>query len=126
MTSSYPRQGEVYLIKALKTLGDTKKRPAVVISMNVRNEFKENVLIVPFTSDLTNGETPTRLIGVCVDKGRILIPVGEGGLKSASLALCENISAVRKLYLERGPYGAITPQSLARIQRAIQIAIGIY
>ena len=116
MVDSYPRQGEVYLIKALKTLGDTKKRPAVVVSMNVRNEFKENVLIIPFTSDLINGETPTR----------ILIPVGEGGLKSASLALCENISAVRKLYLERGPYGAITPQSLARIQRAIQIAIGIY
>lgn len=116
MTSSYPRQGEVYLIKALKTLGDTKKRPAVVISMNVRNQFRENVLIVPFTSDLTSGETPTR----------ILIPTGEGGLESASLALCDNISAVRKLYLERGPYGAITPQSLAKIQRAIQIAIGIY
>ncbi|MGB5714752.1 MAG: type II toxin-antitoxin system PemK/MazF family toxin [Waterburya sp.] len=65
MTSSYPRQGEVYLIKALKTLGDTKKRPAVVISMNVRNEFKENVLIVPFTSDLTNGETPTRILIGC-------------------------------------------------------------
>ena len=116
MTSSYPRQGEVYLIKALKTLGDTKKRPAVVISMNVRNEFKENVLIVPFTSDLINGETPTR----------ILMTAGEGGLESSSLALCENISAVRKLYLERGPYGSITPESLARIQRAIQIAIGIY
>ena len=116
MTNSYPRQGEVYLIKALKALGDTKKRPAVVISMNLRNEYKENVLIVPFTSDLTNGETPTR----------ILIPEGEGGLKSDSLALCENISAVRKRYLDRGPYGSITPQSLARIQRAIQIAIGIY
>ena len=116
MTSSYPRQGEVYLIKALKALGDTKKRPAVIISMNVRNQYKENVLIVPFTSDIANGETPTR----------ILIPAGEGGLKSDSLALGENISAVRKLYLDRGPYGAITPQSLAKIQRAIQIAIGIY
>jgi mRNA interferase MazF len=109
VATSYPRQGEVYLIKALKTLGDTKKRPAVVISMNVRNEFRENVLIVPFTSDLTSGETPTR----------ILMTAGEGGLESASLALCDNISAVRKLYLERGPYGAITPQSLAKIQRAI-------
>ena len=116
MTNSYPRQGEVYLIRALKTLGDTKKRPAVIISMNVRNEFRENVLIIPFTSDLTSGETPTR----------ILIPAGEGGLESASLALYDNISAVRKLYLERGSYGAITPQSLAKIQRAIQIAIGIY
>ncbi len=116
MTKSYPRQGEVYLVKALKTMGDTKKRPAVIVSIDVRNQFKENVLVVPFTSDLTSGETPTR----------ILIPAGEGGLEAASLALCDNISAVRKLYLDRGPYGAITPQSLARIQRAIQIAIGIF
>ena len=43
MTSSFPRQGEVYLIKALKTLGDTKKRPAVIISMNVRNEFNDRM-----------------------------------------------------------------------------------
>jgi mRNA interferase MazF len=116
VTNSYPRQGEIYLVKALKTLGDTKKRPAVIVSIDVRNQFKENVLIVPFTSDLTSGETPTR----------ILIPAGEGRLEVASLALCDNISAVRKLYLDRGPYGAITPQSLAKIQRAIQIAIGIF
>ena len=81
MVDSYPRQGEVYLIRALKTLGDTKKRPAVVISMNVRNEFRENVLIVPFTSDLSGGESPTR----------ISIPAGEGGLESASSALCDNV-----------------------------------
>ncbi|MGL5873816.1 MAG: type II toxin-antitoxin system PemK/MazF family toxin [Xenococcaceae cyanobacterium] len=116
MTKSYPRQGEIYLIKALKTLSDTKKRPAVIVSIDVRNQFKENVLVIPFTSDLTSGETPTR----------ILIPAGEGGLEVASIALCDNISAVRKLYLDRGPYGGITPQSLAQIQRAIQIAIGIF
>ncbi|MGL5807137.1 MAG: type II toxin-antitoxin system PemK/MazF family toxin, partial [Xenococcaceae cyanobacterium] len=92
MTKSYPRQGEIYLIKALKTLSDTKKRPAVIVSIDVRNQFKENVLVIPFTSDLTSGETPTR----------ILIPAGEGGLEVASIALCDNISAVRKLYLDRG------------------------
>ena len=116
ITDIYPRQGEVYLVRALRTLGDTKKCPAVVVSINVRNQFKGDVLIVPFTSDLTSGETPSR----------VLIPAGEGGLESDSLALCDNISAVRKIYLERRPYGAITPESLARIQQAIQVAIGIF
>jgi len=115
-TDTYPRQGEVYLVKALRTLGDTKKRPAVVVSINVRNQFKGDVLIIPFTSDLTSGETPTR----------VLIRCGEGGLESDSLALCDNISAVRKIYLERGPYGAVAPESLARIQQAIQVAIGVF
>lgn len=114
--SDYPRQGEIYLIKALKTLGDTKKRPAVVVSNNIRNELKDSVLVVPFTSNLTSGETPTR----------ILIQAGEGGLEVDSLALCDNISAIGKAYLDRGPYGKVSPDSLSRIQQGIQIAIGIF
>jgi mRNA interferase MazF len=113
---NYPRQREIYLIRTLKTIGDTKKRPAVVVSINVRNQLSSSVLVVPFTSDLTSGETPTR----------ILIKAGEGGLLTDSLALCDNISAIRKVYLEQGLYGALSPESLQRIQRGIQIAIAVF
>lgn len=116
MSVFYPRQGQIYLIKALKTLADTKKRPAVVVSNNIRNELKNSVLVVPFTSDLSSGETPTR----------VLIRSGEGGLEADSLALCDNISAVAKTYLDGGPYGDINPDSLSRIQQGIQIAIGLF
>jgi len=116
MTEAYPRQGEIYLIRALKPIGDTKKRPAVVVSINTRNQFSSTVLIVPFTSDLTGGETPTR----------ILVSAGEGGLEASSLATCDNILAVRKTYLKHGPYGEISPESLQRIQRGIQVAIGVF
>lgn len=115
MTEAYPRQGEIYLIRALKSIGDTKKRPAVVVSINTRNQFSSTVLIVPFTSE-TGGETPTR----------ILVPAGEGGLEASSLATCDNILVVRKTYLERRPYGEISPESLQRIQRGIQVAIGVF
>lgn len=116
MIEAYPRQGEVYLVRALKSIGDTKKRPAVVVSINTRNQFSNTVLIVPFTSNLTRGETPTR----------ILVPSGEGGLETSSLATCDNILAVRKTYLERGPYGEISLEFLERIQRGIQVAIGVF
>ncbi|MEG4167046.1 MULTISPECIES: hypothetical protein [unclassified Microcoleus] len=29
---TYPRQGEIYLSRALRQLGDTKKRPVAVVS----------------------------------------------------------------------------------------------
>ena len=116
MTEAYPRQGEVYLVRALRTIGDTKKRPVAVVSIDSRNELSRTVLIVPFTSDLRGGETPTR----------VLIPAGEGGLESDSLAVCEQILAVQKTFLEQGPYGQISAVSLARIQRAVQVSIGIY
>ena len=43
-----------------------------------------------------------------------------------SHAQMEEILEIGKLYLNREPCGSITAQSLARIQRAVQIAIGIY
>ena len=97
-------------------IADSKKRPGIVVSLNARNELSRTVLIVPCTSDLTAGETPTR----------IRLPAGEGGLEEDSLALCDTISAIQKSYLERGPYGEISPESLSRIQQGIQVAIGIY
>jgi mRNA interferase MazF len=36
------------------------------------------------------------------------------------------ITTVEKRYLERGPYGSVSAESLQRIQRGIQIAIGLY
>lgn len=116
MAAPYPLQGQIYLIKALRNLGDTKKRPAVVVSINLRNELSQTVLVVPCTSNLTSGPTPTR----------ILLKAGEGGLDTDSLATCDNLLAVRKTYLEQSPYGNITPLSLCQIQQGIQIAIGVY
>jgi mRNA interferase MazF len=55
-----------------------------------------------------------------------LIPAGVGGLESNSLAVCEQILAVQKTYLEQGPYGEISADFLRRIQRGVQVAIGIY
>jgi mRNA interferase MazF len=115
MNLVFPRQGEIYLIQALKIIGDTKKRPAVVVSIDIRNQFSRTVLVVPFTSDLTSGETSTR----------VLLSEGEGGLLQDSFAVCDNFLAVRKLSLEQGPYDSISPGSLRRIQAGIQVAIGI-
>lgn len=112
---SYPQQGSVYLIKALKTIGDSKKRPAVIVSLNVRNQYSTTVLVVPFTS-VTNGETPTR----------ILVKAPEGGLNVDSLALCDNVSAIRKRSLSDSLYGFITPVTLQRIQQGIMISIGVF
>lgn len=115
--ANFPRQREVYLSRALRQSGDTKKRPVVVISLDVRNQYSSTVLVVPFSSDTQSAaNNPTR----------ILIPSGEGGLELDSIAMCDVITNIDKRYLERGPYGQISPESLERIQQGIQVAIGIF
>jgi len=112
----FPRQRQIYLSKALKQSGDTKKRPVVVVSLDIRNQYSSTVLVIPFTSDISSADNPSR---VSIDKG-------EGGLNADSVAMCDLITTVQKSYLDRQPYGEITPSSFARILKAIQIAIGIY
>ncbi|WP_449418499.1 type II toxin-antitoxin system PemK/MazF family toxin [Phormidium nigroviride] len=51
ITRDYPRQGEIFLCRALRQLGDTKKRPVVVVSLDLRNELSDSVIVVPFTSN---------------------------------------------------------------------------
>lgn len=112
----FPRQRQVYLSRALKQSGDTKKRPVIVVSIDIRNQYSSTVLVVPFSSDTSGAANPTS----------VLIKRGKGGLNIDSVAMCDFLTNIEKRYLERGPYGEITPELFVNIQRAIQIAIGIF
>lgn len=116
-SANFPRQLEIYLSRALRQSGDTKKRPVVVVSLDIRNQYSSTILVVPFSSDTQSAVN---------NPSRVLIPAGEGGLELESVAMCEVITNIEKRYLERGPYGQISLEYLERIQRGIQVAIGIF
>ena len=75
----FPRQRQVYLSKALRQSGDTKKRPVVVVSVDIRNQYSSTVLVVPFSSDTFHAANPSR----------VLVKQGEGGLNVDSVAMCD-------------------------------------
>jgi len=109
-------QGEVYLFKAIKSSGEDKKRPWVVVSENTRNQYSSTVLAVPFTSDATS-----------VPPTRVRVSKGEGGLDVDSVAMCDRITTIKKALLDRGPYGGtIAAKYLTQIQDAVLIALGRY
>ena len=88
------KQGEVYLFKAVSSSGDSKKRPWLIVSENIRNQYSRTVLAIPFTSDTTN-----------VPPTRVRVPKGEGGLDIDSVAMCDRITTLKKTLLDHGPYG---------------------
>jgi mRNA interferase MazF len=115
--SDFPQQGTIYLAKALKQAGDTKKRPVLVVSVDIRNRHASTVLVVPFSSDVAaSAGNPCR----------ILIPAGTGGLEKDSVTMGDLITTVQKSYLERGPYGNIDSKLLQQVLQGVQIAMGIY
>ena len=111
---SYPRRGEIYLVRLLGHPSDTKDRPALVVSLDVRNRLANDVIVVPLSTTLRPAPTHVEL------------PAGEGGLKETSMAKCEQITTLDKSFLIRGPFaGTISPSLMQEIEKAIQRAIGI-
>lgn len=111
---SSPRRGEIYLVQLPGHPSDTKNRPALVVSLDVRNRLANDVMVVPISTTL--GPAPTH----------VELPAGEGGLQATSMAKCEQITRLDKSFLLRGPFaGIITPSLMEEIEKAIQRAIGI-
>jgi len=111
---SYLRQGEIYWVKLPGHPSDTKDRPALIVSLDVRNRLANDVIVVPLSTTLRPAPTHVEL------------PAGEGGLKETSMAKCEQVTTLDKSFLIRGPFaGTVSPSLMQEIEKAIQRAIGI-
>ncbi len=110
----YPRRGEIYLVRLPGQPKDTKPRPALIVSLDVRNRLANDVIVVPISTTLRPSPTHVEL------------PKGEGGLDRTSMAKCEQTTTLDKSFLIRGPFsGTISLGRMTEVEIAIQRAIGI-
>jgi len=88
-------------------------RPALVISEDVRNGLRDDLIIVPIFSAGRFGPT------------RVPVPARAGGLSRPGLLFCEEITTIDKEFLDRGPLGPrLSRQTLQAVVRAVRRAIG--
>jgi len=84
----------------------------LVVQGDALNAFLRTVLIVPLTSNLRWARFP-----FCV-----LIPQGEGGLRSDSVALCHQTRVLDATRL-MDRWGQVDDATLIRLEQAIQITM---
>jgi mRNA interferase MazF len=98
----FPRRGEIWLVDFPD---DPKSRPAVIVSLDARNELANSVLAVPITTNLRPSPT------------HVALPGKQAGLMHDSMARCENVSYLHKSRLSRGPLaGTINPEFMREIE----------
>ena len=113
-TSLTPKQGEIYLVNFPNQPIDSKDRPAIIVSLDIRNKLAEDVIVIPLSTTLRQAPT------------HVIIPEGEGNLNYDSMAKCEQITTLHKSYLLRGPLGKkVNNKILRQIERAVLRAIGV-
>ena len=110
----YPKRGELYLVNLPSKPKDIKNRPALVVSLDIRNKLANDIIVVPLSTNLK--QSPTH----------VLLQEGEGELSNASMAKCEQVTTIDKQLLATGPFaGKIGNEKIKEIEKAIMIAIGV-
>jgi mRNA interferase MazF len=110
----YPKRGEIYLVNLHSKPKDVKNRPALVVSLDIRNKLANDIIVVPLSTTLRPAPT------------HVLLQEGEGGLSKVSMAKCEQVATIDKSFLIRGPFaGKISNEKMKEIEKAFKIGIGI-
>jgi len=110
----HPERRDIYLVNLPSKQKDIKDRPALVVSLDIRNKLANDIIVVPLSTNLRTAPT------------HVLLQKGEGGLSKESMAKCEQITTIDKALLIRGPFaGKISAEKMNEIEKAIMIAIGV-
>ena len=111
----YPKKGDIYLVNLPLKPKDIKNRPALVVSLDIRNKLADDIIVVPLSTNLRPSPT------------HVLLQKEEGGLSKTSMVKCEQVTTIDKALLIRGPFaGRISDIKMKEIEEAIMIAIGCW
>ena len=115
--SEFPQRGCLYWVRIPGEPG-RKRRPGLVISIDVRNRLASDVLVIPCST--TDRPAPTH----------VRLRKGDGGIDRRSVLKCEQITTLPREYLIPtalgGPLsGRILEQVEIGVLRAIGVPIGM-
>ena len=103
-----PRRGQLYWVSM------DKRRPALVLSPDYRNQYAGDVIVIPCSTRLRSAPTHVRL------------ERGQGGLPESTVLKCEQITTLKKYDIDPAPLGAaLTTGRMAEVERGVLRAIGI-
>jgi len=84
----------------------------VVVSENVRNRVRDDLIVVPVFSAGQLGPT------------RVRLPARSGGLRHDSVIFCDEITTIDHDFLARGPVGTLSPKLIEAVVRGVRRAMG--
>ncbi len=108
-------KGEIYLAELSPTVGSeiSKKRPVLIVSNDINNQFADTVSIVPITSTTSK-----------IYPFEVLLPKGEGNLINDSKAKCNQIRTIDKQRIQKR-FGKVSNDKLREVEKAILIHLDI-
>jgi mRNA interferase MazF len=111
-----PRYGEIYEVNLDPVIGSEtgKRRPAVVVSNDINNEFSQTVTVLPITGQPAGKPYPFE----------VFIPAGIAGLNLDSRIKANQIRTIDKRRLV-GYRGSLPSQFFLQVEKAMKIHLNM-
>lgn len=116
LNTSFPNYGSVYEVNLDPVTGSEtgKRRPALVVSNNINNEFSGTVTVLPLTSRAGSKEYPFE----------VYLPAGVAGLTANSRIKANQIRTIDKSRLV-ALKGTLSEEYISRVNNALRIHLNI-
>jgi len=114
-----PSRGEIWLADLGTGRGHEQagQRPLLVVSDDAFNVGLAGlVMIVPLTSKVKKSKNIPAHIPVAPP---------EGGLKTSSVILCDQLRTISKDRLGKGPWGTVSAATLAEVEKTLRVLLGL-
>ena len=112
-----PYRGEIWLtdLGAGRGHEQSGQRPALVVSDDAFNSGLAGlVMVVPLTSKIAKSRNIP---------AHIPIMPSEGGIKTASALLCDQLRTISKDRLGKKPWGSVLPATMANVDQVLRLLL---
>ena len=112
-----PVRGMVVLVDLEPVVGHEqgRTRPCVVVQNDIGNRYSSTIVIVPLT-DAAHIKKPSPIY--------VQVKKGDGGATKDSFVLCDQIRTVDQRRF-RSVFGTLAPETMAAIDKALLISLGL-
>jgi mRNA interferase MazF len=114
-----PRRGEIWLADLGMVRGHEQsgQRPVLVMSENSFNSGLAGlVMVIPLTSKVKKSKHIP---------AHIPVDPPEGGLKTPSIILCDQLRTISKDRLDKVPWGAVSAATMGKVERIVRWLLGL-
>ncbi len=113
---TYPKRGDIYVVNFDPTIGSEirKIRPALILQNDISNQYSPITIVAAISSQFGEKLYPTE----------VFIPAQEGGLKTNSVVLLNQIRSIDRKRLTRR-IGVLKPGIMVHVDKALKISLGL-
>jgi mRNA interferase MazF len=114
-----PNRGEIWLADLGTGRGHEQggQRPVLVVSDDAFNTGLSGlVMVVPLTSKTQKSKNIP---------AHIRVDPPEGGLKTPSVILCDQLRSISKERLGKAPWGTVSAVTLVEVEKAVRVLLGL-